>query len=88
MKLTVRCKLISDIKTKINANNKTVHQYNNIAQRYLGLFVEQKLSSNITHVNGWSAMTAPEGEGAANFFSSESKLMNSFMSSSYLEKRQ
>ena len=42
----------------------------NIAQKYLGVFVEQKFSTNITHVNGWSAMTALERERAANFVSS------------------
>lgn len=41
----------------------------NIAQRYLGVFVEQKYSTNITHVNGWPAMIVPKGEGAANFVS-------------------
>jgi IS605 OrfB family transposase len=39
----------------------------NIAQRYLGVFVGQKLPTNITHVSGWSAMTIPRGGGAANF---------------------
>jgi IS605 OrfB family transposase len=41
----------------------------NIAQRYLGVFVGQKFPTNITHVNGWSAMIIPEGKGAANFVS-------------------
>ena len=41
----------------------------NIAQRYLGVFVEQKFSTNITHVNGWPAMTTSEEERAANFVS-------------------
>jgi hypothetical protein len=45
----------------------------NIAQKYLGVFVGQKFPTNNTHVNGWSAMIAPEGEGAANFVSSEMK---------------
>jgi len=45
----------------------------NIAQKYLGVFVEQKFSTNITHVNGWPAMTTSEGERAANFVSSEAK---------------
>jgi len=45
----------------------------NIAQRYLGVFAEQKFSTNITHVNGWPAMTTSEGERAANFVSSEAK---------------
>jgi putative transposase len=42
----------------------------NIAQRYLGVFVGQKLPTNITHVNGWQAMIIPKGEGVANFVSS------------------
>ncbi len=42
----------------------------NIAQRYLGVFVEQKFSTDITHVNGWPAMIIPEGKEAANFVSS------------------
>jgi putative transposase len=41
----------------------------NIAQKYLGVFAERKFSADITHVNGWSAMTASEEERAANFVS-------------------
>jgi putative transposase len=45
----------------------------NIAQKYLGVFAEQKFSVNITLVNGWPAMTASKEERAANFVSSETK---------------
>ena len=41
----------------------------NIAQKYLGVFVGHKPPTDITHVNGWSAVTSSKEEGAANFLS-------------------
>ena len=46
MKLTVKCKLISDTKTKIDAISKIVYQYNNIAHTYLKILCKEHL--------GWS----------------------------------
>ncbi len=46
MKLTVRCKLISDTKTKINAITKIMFQYNNIAHTYFKILCKEHL--------GWS----------------------------------
>jgi len=48
----------------------------NIAQKYLGVFVEQKFSTDITHVNGWSAVIALREEGAANVVSGHGNAMN------------
>ena len=46
MKLTLKCKLINDTKTKINAINKMVRQYENVTRAYFKILTKKHL--------GWS----------------------------------
>lgn len=46
MKITVKCKLISDTKTKIDALNQMANQYNNVVNIYFKVLTKRHL--------GWS----------------------------------